>query len=754
MKVLVTGAAGFLGRHIVTKLLAEGCQVVAIVRPSSDFAPLRRSGVHLVFGDLRDEATLAAAFPGVDAVVHAAATMAGTWDEYYAINVKSTADLLAHAGGRSGRSGARVQRFVFISSIIVYDHTHTPAGTTFSEDMPLETARLTYYSRSKIEAEELVERARQESGLPTVILRPAALYGPGGAGEVGRSLFPARLGLAAGDNRYLVIGSGKLKLPLSHVESVASAVWAALRSPAAAGQTYNVVEDSGSQAVTQKAWLDRVRAIANPALRVVRLPVFLGELIALLVRLLFGLIGKTPPGRLTYLKPYYTPFDYSNARLRQELGWRPQADLLASIDGMLAEGARRRVSKRPLPADLEAPVAEGCAQGAALGGAKVKVAVAGCGMFAETHFRILRRIEDVEVVALCDLDADVRQEMADRFRVPRTYPDLETLLDNERVDAVHILTPAQTHAELAILAMRRGCHVLVEKPMAANTAEACEMLRVAEEMGVKLTVDHNYLFDAVMVQARELLAKGAIGRVAAVESWFATSYSSNSSSRYLSYAARDQWYYRLPGSLYQNMISHPISLLADVMGEVKNLKVAAGYARVVPHMPTDELRVLADNIGPDGAGVVGVLSLSFAASPRYHFVNIYGTRGSLKIDLLNKYLFVDRPAAMLPKVLTRSLATLQHGLLLLGATLRNTANTLLRRYSLFEGNERLIRLFYRSILLDEPLPVSPQEGIQSMEIMDEIWRQLDRQYPGSAAGLQAASAAPSQPEFSLVVGTD
>ncbi|RMF59387.1 MAG: gfo/Idh/MocA family oxidoreductase [Calditrichaeota bacterium] len=349
----------------------------------------------------------------------------------------------------------------------------------------------------------------------------------------------------------------------------------------------------------------------------------------------------------------------------------------------------------------------------------VRVGVVGCGAIAEVHLGILSRIPNAQIIALADPAVDARERLAQKYRVPATFDTLSDMLQREKPEVVHILAPAQLHAKLAIEAMESGCHVLVEKPMALNAQEAKKMVAVARKKKVKLSVGHNHLFDRVMLQAREILARGELGRITYVESWYGVSLSSDAGNRALSYEARDAWFYRMPGSLYQDFISHPISLLMDVMPEVRLTGCAAGYFRVVPYMQSDELRVLLK-----GDEVLGSLCVSLAASPRYQFMRIYGTKGSMTVDVLNKYVFVDRSPGFLPKTISRNLSNIRRGKTLLGAGLKNLFHFMMGKLSLFEGTERMIRLFYRSVLLDEPVPVSPEEGLQSMRLMDEIWRRL------------------------------
>ena len=96
----------------------------------------------------------------------------------------------------------------------------------------------------------------------------------------------------------------------------------------------------------------------------------------------------------------------------------------------------------------------------------------------------------------------------------------------------------------------------------------------------------------------------------------------------------------------------------------------------------------------------------------------------MTVDVLNKYVFVDASPGFIPKTIARNLSSVKYGIKLMSTGLGNLFRFVFGKLSLFDGTERLVRLFYRSILLDEPVPVSPEEGLHSMRLMDEIWQQL------------------------------
>src|SRR4030042_206900 len=97
----------------------------------------------------------------------------------------------------------------------------------------------------------------------------------------------------------------------------------------------------------------------------------------------------------------------------------------------------------------------------------LRVGIVGCGFIAQTqHIPSLLKIKDVEIAAICDMNEDLAKRVAERFHIDRYYTDFSEMLERERVKMVDICTSPQTHVALSLQAMKGGCHVLMEKPIA------------------------------------------------------------------------------------------------------------------------------------------------------------------------------------------------------------------------------------------------------------------------------------------------
>lgn len=175
MKVLVTGASGFIGSRVTKKLLEKGAQVRAFVRKNSNLENLQDLSVELAFGDLRDYNSLISAINGCEAVFHLAADYR-LWvpdpDQLYKTNVNGTINVMRAALKKN------IRKIVYTSSVATLGLN--PDGTPANENTPVSINNMIgHYKRSKFIAEERVKEMTKKTGLPAVIVNPSTPIGPG-----------------------------------------------------------------------------------------------------------------------------------------------------------------------------------------------------------------------------------------------------------------------------------------------------------------------------------------------------------------------------------------------------------------------------------------------------------------------------------------------------------------------------------------------------------------------------------------------
>lgn len=231
MHVLVTGGTGFLGRAIVTKLLARGDSVRILARrPAPDLAA---QGVECVTASLTDIPKVQEACAGVDAVFHVAAKT-GIWGprrEYLETNLEGTRNILAACRLQ------RVRRLIYTSTpSVVYGEEPIEGG---DESLPYPSRYLTWYAESKAAAEKLILEANGPE-LQTCSLRPHLIWGPGDTQLIPRLIQRACAG------RLFQVGDGSNRIGVSYIENIADAHLAACdrleRGSVVCGQAYFVTE--------------------------------------------------------------------------------------------------------------------------------------------------------------------------------------------------------------------------------------------------------------------------------------------------------------------------------------------------------------------------------------------------------------------------------------------------------------------------------------------------------------------------------
>lgn len=230
LRVLVTGANGFLGRHVVAELRGSGLEVIAMVRSRSSISSEWDDGVEVLESDMRGLANLSMkGGQRIDSIVHCAALSApwGTRSQFRDANVSGTAHVVSFAQ----RHG--VQRLVFVSSPSVYSSRSDRVG--IRETDPISPRPLNVYIESKIAAEKIVREAQAQGRVPeVVILRPRGLVGVGDTSLVPRLLrVNSRIGIP-------LFNRGTNVVDLTSVENVALAVRLSISSEAASGKTYNI----------------------------------------------------------------------------------------------------------------------------------------------------------------------------------------------------------------------------------------------------------------------------------------------------------------------------------------------------------------------------------------------------------------------------------------------------------------------------------------------------------------------------------
>jgi nucleoside-diphosphate-sugar epimerase len=322
---LVTGASGFIGRHVVRRLRANGYALRCLVRPASDTSALKTVGVELVTGDLASARTLEGVAEGCRFVVHCGALVSdwATIAEIRRVNVAGTRNLL------DASLAAAVERFVHLSSTDVYGYPGTPQV----DESYLPGRFSNWYSETKRAAEAEVRRAAESRAMAAVILRPATVYGPGSRDVVGQMARAIRGG------QMLLVDRGRPLAGLVYVQNLVDAVLLALRHEAAPGEAFNVTD--GLDVTWKRCLGDLAEGLGyRPPRWSVSYPAAYD--LAFLLEHAYRLLRRTTGLRTAPLLSRQAVHvlgrnqDFSNRKARELLGWEPRISYPEGLEATLA----------------------------------------------------------------------------------------------------------------------------------------------------------------------------------------------------------------------------------------------------------------------------------------------------------------------------------------------------------------------------------------------------------------------------------
>jgi nucleoside-diphosphate-sugar epimerase len=315
MRILVTGATGFLASHLIPALQRRGHTVRALILPSADPAGLQQGGVGVHTGDVCRPDTLAPAMHEVDAVFHLAAAIGvrRSMREYYAVNVTGTENVCRAA------LAAGVKRLVHVSTTSVYKQG---LGVPVREDSPL-APLADPYPLTKAAGDSLVQRMIEEKHLPASIVRTTTIFGPGDHLNFGRIADR----LLAG--RSIVIGSGRNRVPFAYVDDVVQGLLLVLDRERADGVIYNITDD---RCPTQEELLREIAEQVGASTPRIHVPygllygtAYVAERIAEATRSPHALITRF--GVVLYGTDNFFAID----KARQQLGYEPQVPLSQGV---------------------------------------------------------------------------------------------------------------------------------------------------------------------------------------------------------------------------------------------------------------------------------------------------------------------------------------------------------------------------------------------------------------------------------------
>ena len=310
-RILVTGAGGYVGYHLVRELVASGYYVRALVRPLSRIERLNSLGVEIVFGDVRSGNDVHQAAEGMDVIVHAAAAMRGREQFMVDVAVQGTKNIAEAAAAMN------VKRVLYLSSMSVYDYSRMKNGDTITETSPLEEQPHLRgaYSLAKRQAEDVALLHLKDSAPAWTIVRPSVIIG-GGPDPL------AAAGSKLGKRLVCCSPRGK-RIRVIHVDDVATGMISLLQNDSTKNQVYTL----SNAPIRLSDYVQSCAGNGSEAPSPIYVPYFVTWLGAKGVNLLCKLTGKKPKMSNRQLKYLYRDLGANSDALTQETGWQPRHEM-------------------------------------------------------------------------------------------------------------------------------------------------------------------------------------------------------------------------------------------------------------------------------------------------------------------------------------------------------------------------------------------------------------------------------------------
>ncbi len=252
----------------------------------------------------------------------------------------------------------------------------------------------------------------------------------------------------------------------------------------------------------------------------------------------------------------------------------------------------------------------------------IDVGLIGAGYIAGWHADALRLVPGVRLAAVCDLSLSAAEGLAGAHGA-RAFTSLDDLIASGTVEAVHILTPPDSHATLAKWCLAAGLHVLVEKPVALSREEAAEVAAVARAAGRVFGAGHNFLGLPAYRRLKAQVAAGALGRISSAEITWALPLAPLRSGPY------GLWMLREPGNLLRELGPHLFAFAHDLFGPVT---VTGLHLSKPVQLPGAGTRPQSWRITAEAGGVDLALNLQLVESVDDRSLTLRGSSGLARLD--------------------------------------------------------------------------------------------------------------------------
>jgi len=358
---------------------------------------------------------------------------------------------------------------------------------------------------------------------------------------------------------------------------------------------------------------------------------------------------------------------------------------------------------------------------------RFRVGMIGAGNICEFHVAAVRALPDVKLIGVTDLDLARRKAAEDKLGV-KSFESLDALVA-AGANVIHVLTPPSAHAKVAMQALDKGCHVLIEKPVAEDVEDAKKIGELARKKGLTASVDHSLLYDPQVMRALEAVRSGSLGNIVSVDILRGSDFPPYEGG------PLPPWY-RDAGYPLRDLGVHCLYMIQELLGPIEQVKAVWCSLGGDPNLAFDEWRaVVRCKRG------LGQFQLTWNVKPMQSQIIIHGTKGVLRVDLFAMF-HGKRSSTPLPKAAERLVNAFTDSIQPLIDVPIGVWKFLRKQVQPFQGIRNLVADFYKRLAAGEPPPVSIDDAAQVVFWVEKIARAAEADAAARLAKFKTAATVP------------
>ena len=360
--------------------------------------------------------------------------------------------------------------------------------------------------------------------------------------------------------------------------------------------------------------------------------------------------------------------------------------------------------------------------------ARYRAGMVGAGNICEFHVAAVKKLApDIELVGVCDLDQERARTNAEKWGTT-AYANLDALVA-AGANVIHVLTPPSSHAKLAIAALEKGCHVLIEKPISEDPADARKIAELAKQKGLTVSVNHSLLYDPQVKRALDAVRSGSLGQIVSVDILRGSEYPPYEGG------PLPPWY-RDAGYPFRDIGVHCLYLIQELLGPIEDVDASWSSLGGDPNLAFDEWRAMVRC-----KRGLGQFQLSWNTKPMQSQLIIHGTRGVLRVDLFAMF-HGKRASTPLPKAAERLVNAFADSIQPLIDVPINVYKFVKKEVQAFQGLRDLVADFYRRLGAGEPPPVSVEDAGAVVHWVEKVARAADADHDARLSEFRLSERVP------------